>query len=64
MTVNWQNMTIAGITPLMLAVASQSGEYGGGIESVQFLLSQPGIGKKDMVILFHIYQNLNNRYFY
>ena len=44
----WMNVTIAGITPLMLAVASQSSEYGGGIESVQSLLSQPNIGKKDM----------------
>ena len=53
MTVNWQNITYSGITPLMLAVASQSSEYGGGIESVQSLLSQPDIGKKDILHLFY-----------
>ena len=61
------NLTNYGITPLMLAVASQSGEYGGWMESVQALLSQPDIGKKDgylTFILFHIYQNLHNSYFY
>ena len=63
MKIEWMNSTIAGITPLMLAVASQSSEYGEGIESVQSLLSQPDIGKKDMFILFHIDQNLYNRYF-
>ena len=42
------NLTNTGITPLMLAVASQSGEYGGWMESVQSLLSQPDIGKKDI----------------
>ena len=42
------NFTSAGITPLMLAVASQSSEYGGWMESVQSLLSQPDIGKKDV----------------
>ena len=57
------NLTNTGITPLMLAVASQSGEYGGWMESVQSLLSQPDIGKKDILILFHIYQNLHIRYF-
>ena len=58
------NFTSAGITPLMLAVASQSSEYGGWMKSVQSLLSQPDIGKKDMSILYYIYQNLHNRYFY
>ena len=58
------NFTSAGITPLMLAVASQSSEYGGWMKSVQSLLSQPDIGKKDMFILYYIYQNLQNRYIY
>ena len=40
------NWSVAGVTPLMLAVASQSSEFGGWMESVQFLLSQPDIGKK------------------
>ena len=48
MTVNWQNITTTGITPLMLAVGSQSGEYWGEMEPVQSLLSQPDIGKKDI----------------
>ena len=51
--------SVAGVTPLMLAVASQSSEYGGWMESVQFLLSQPDIGKKlilclePKLIIFH-----------